>query len=59
MRFPRALSIRDDLSVADCMTARGKYISCVVSFLALIFVMVDVMENFKSEKKRKTEEEEE
>lgn len=23
MRFPRALSIRDDLSIADCMTASG------------------------------------
>jgi len=24
MRFPRALSIRDDLSIADCVTASGK-----------------------------------
>ncbi len=23
MRFPRALSIRDDLTIADCMTATG------------------------------------
>lgn len=23
MRFPRALSIRDDLTVADCATAKG------------------------------------
>ena len=23
MRFPRALSIRDDLSIADCMAASG------------------------------------
>ena len=23
MRFPRALAIRDDLSIADCMTATG------------------------------------
>jgi len=26
MRFPRALSIRDDLSVADCMTATGPWV---------------------------------
>ncbi|KAM5533834.1 hypothetical protein V8D89_012497 [Ganoderma adspersum] len=37
MRFPRALSIRDDLTVADCMTATG------------------VLENIRSEKKRKME----
>jgi DNA ligase-4 len=24
MRFPRAMSIRDDLTVADCMTASGR-----------------------------------
>lgn len=26
MRFPRALAIREDLSVADCMTSTGKII---------------------------------
>jgi len=24
MRFPRAMAIRDDLTVADCMTASGE-----------------------------------
>ncbi|TBU42396.1 DNA ligase 4 [Dichomitus squalens] len=37
MRFPRALRIRDDLSIADCMTATA------------------VLENIRSEKKRKME----
>ncbi|KAI0058986.1 ATP-dependent DNA ligase [Artomyces pyxidatus] len=41
MRFPRALSIRDDLSVSDCMTASA------------------VLENVRSEKKRKMEVDEE
>jgi DNA ligase-4 len=31
MRFPRALAIRDDLSIADCMTATG---SCIVNKLS-------------------------
>lgn len=26
MRFPRALSIRDDLSIADCMSASGSFL---------------------------------
>lgn len=25
MRFPRALQIRDDLEISDCMTASGTY----------------------------------
>lgn len=31
MRFPRALAIRDDLSIADCMTATGSYVDDNVS----------------------------
>lgn len=34
MRFPRALGIRDDLTVADCVTATGACQSCVRSEVA-------------------------
>jgi hypothetical protein len=27
MRFPRALDIRDDLDISDCMTASGAHIA--------------------------------
>ena len=56
MRFPRALSIRDDLSIADCMTASG------ISFFSLFFLLakfkysnIAVMESLRSERKRKLE----
>ncbi len=56
MRFPRALQIRDDLSIADCMTASGK--RCVDSGGGLsIYSRVSpaVLESIRSEKKRKME----
>jgi DNA ligase-4 len=54
MRFPRALSIRDDLSISDCITASG----AVCRSFGLSFFLLDpsaVLETVRSEKKRKME----
>ncbi|KAG6891206.1 DNA ligase (ATP) [Termitomyces sp. Mi166 len=55
MRFPRALSIRDDLSIADCMTATG---TRSIDFLLLeraVTGFTEILESIRSEKKRKME----
>ncbi|KAG6857461.1 hypothetical protein H0H87_003528 [Tephrocybe sp. NHM501043] len=54
MRFPRALSIRDDLSIADCMTATGFVRSSLLAE-AVLNVSTEILESMRSEKKRKME----
>ena len=56
MRFPRALSIRDDLTVNDCLTASGLYflLSAVV---LLSHSLTGITETIISKKKRKMESE--
>jgi hypothetical protein len=55
MRFPRALSIREDLSVTDCATASGAVI-CLYGFRALFLTgILAILETVRSEKKRKME----
>lgn len=56
MRFPRALQIRDDLSIADCMTASGKRCTNWGGGLNLYsWISLAVLEGIRSEKKRKME----
>lgn len=59
MRFPRALSIRDDLSIADCMTASGLFLVSIHS-LDIVADLDDpelaVLESLRNERKRKMEE---
>ena len=55
MRFPRALSIRDDLSIADCMTATGIMIGSLRIFLVSDATVAAVLESMKTERKRKME----
>jgi hypothetical protein len=54
MRFPRALSIREDLSLSDCITASGAVLHSLGyhSFLSLSLAILEVV---RSEKKRKME----
>lgn len=55
MRFPRAISVRDDLSVADCITASGAVLHF---FGAIVFLTIKhsaILETVRSEKKRKME----
>lgn len=59
MRFPRALSIRDDLTVADCMTATGTPISVSSDGTVIKPNNTGVLENIRSEKKRKMEDNDE
>lgn len=51
MRFPRALSIRDDLGIEDCMTASGLFPLAVYSPLTQITSAV--LETMRAERKRK------
>jgi DNA ligase-4 len=55
MRFPRALSIRDDLSIEDCMTASGMSVFVSISRLFTGKASTAVLESLRSEKKRKME----
>lgn len=67
MRFPRALQIRDDLSIADCMTASGtSQFGCGTLFATpppfrcpLMQACLAVLESIRSEKKRKMEDDDE
>jgi DNA ligase-4 len=52
MRFPRALSIRDDLSIADCMTASGAFF---VFHRYKNLPVSAVLESMRFERKRKME----
>jgi hypothetical protein len=55
MRFPRALDIRDDLTISDCMTATGVYDVCSGANVYINVSLADVMERVKFERKRKME----
>lgn len=56
MRFPRALQIRDDLSIADCMTASGERCANWSGGLNIYsWMFLAVLEGIRSEKKRKME----
>lgn len=62
MRFPRALGIRDDLTVADCVTATGAYTSPLsarfMSRRRYVSLLISALfESVRSERKRKREEE--
>ena len=59
MRFPRALSIRDDLTIADCMTATGAPIPVLSDGTVIKPNNTGVLENIRSEKKRKMEDDDE
>lgn len=59
MRFPRALNIRDDLTVADCMTATGAPITAFSAGALLNLVCLGILEGIRSEKKRKMDDEDE
>lgn len=52
MRFPRAVMIRDDLSVADCMTASGTSDLCLLPEVKLTNPLA-VLEMSRNQKKRK------
>ena len=53
MRFPRALGIREDLGIADCMPASG---ACYTSGERKVMIsLLAVFENVRSDKKRKME----
>jgi DNA ligase-4 len=55
MRFPRAMAIREDLSVADCATASGAMIR-LYGFRAFFLTnILAILETVRSEKKRKME----
>ena len=54
MRFPRALVIREDLSIADCMTASGKQFHPLCSSYS---PLPAVLESMRAERKRKMESE--
>lgn len=54
MRFPRALQIRDDLSIGDCMSASGTCLVCEKEKLQ-IFATIAILDGIRSEKKRKME----
>ena len=56
MRFPRALNIRDDLNLTDCLTASGK---CFLLYAAvsLSHSRTGVTESIITKKKRKMESE--
>jgi hypothetical protein len=54
MRFPRAMSIREDLSASDCVTTSGAFIG----FSSAHFLtpeLLEILETVRSEKKRKME----
>lgn len=53
MRFPRALGIRDDLSIADCMTASGAFLA--IGLARKIDRSLAILESMRSERKRKME----
>lgn len=54
MRFPRALSIRDDLSIGDCLKASGAF-SLHYLVVSLSYISTEVTESIISDKKRKME----
>ena len=58
MRFPRALAIRDDLSIADCMTATGESAETLATH-RIADLPKAVLESLKNVRKRKMEEKEE
>jgi len=51
MRFPRALAIREDLNIDDCLTASGAFLGQPYSFY-LIKALV-VLDSVRSDRKRK------
>jgi DNA ligase 4 len=55
MRFPRALSIRDDLSIADCMTASGIFLFSFFFPGKIYKFIIAVMDSLRTERKRKME----
>ena len=55
MRFPRAIAIRDDLTIADCMTATGNDYCQLTSLNVVTNLTAAVLESMKSERKRKME----
>jgi DNA ligase 4 len=57
MRFPRAVSIRDDLSIADCMTATGKCVNSTACDCQLHDMPSEILQDMTTMKKRKVEEE--
>lgn len=54
MRFPRALSIREDLSLADCVTASGALFPSL-GYRPSYHQELAILEVVRSEKKRKME----
>ena len=64
MRFPRALQIRTDLTIADCMTATCEWFpstTAVTMWLVVppLIMLAAVLEGIRSEKKRKMEDDDE
>jgi hypothetical protein len=55
MRFPRALSIREDLSRADCITASGTVLHFFCAIVLLTIKHLAILDVVRSEKKRKME----
>lgn len=55
MRFPRALAIRENLSVSDCIAASGAVVGFISVFILLTFERLGILEAVRSEKKRKME----
>lgn len=55
MRFPRALAIRDDLDINDCLTASG--MSSVLSHRPNFHRKPVVLDSIRSDRKRKMSDE--
>lgn len=55
MRFPRALSIREDLSLSDCITASGAVLLFGGAIVFLTIKHLAILDVVRSEKKRKME----
>lgn len=55
MRFPRALAIRDDLDIEDCLTASGKYRFFIWVLAVAYIVFTALLDSLRSGKKRKME----